>query len=249
MKKLRAIIVDDEENARFLLKSYLADYPDIEVVAECCDGFEGAIAAKQFLPDLIFLDIQMPRLTGFEMLELLEEIPMIIFSTAFDEFAIKAFEYGAVDYLLKPFSSLRFEKAIEKVMNRSMLKNDEPVKKIVDFVQNHQETIHRIAVKKNNLLSILPSSSIRHIEAQDDFVFIYTIQGERFTKNLTMKYLEDHLDSKEFIRVHRSHMIRIDQVGGIELFEKDSHLLRLKDGKTISMSKSGYKKLKDLLKM
>lgn len=249
MKILKTIIIDDEENARTLIKSYLSEYKEIEIIAECVDGFEGALKIKELSPDLIFLDIQMPRLNGFEMLELMDQFPLIIFSTAYDEFALKAFEFGAVDYLLKPYSAARLKKALEKAFSRHEKQEESAIPKMVEYVKQNQEILQRIAVKKNHSIQILPISAIRHFEAQDDYVYIYTNQNERFIKNLTMKYLEDHLDSRDFIRVHRSHIIRLDQVSGIEHWEKDTYLLKLKDETKIPLSKSGYKKLKELLKL
>lgn len=248
-EKIKALIIDDEPHARLLIKSYLASSDAIELIGECSDGFEGAMKIKQLEPDLIFLDVQMPKLNGFEMLELLEKIPLVVFSTAYDEFALRAFEFGAVDYLLKPFNQSRFEKAIQKALAKSSEGNTQDLHNMVEFVRDEQEIINRIAVKKNNGFSILNTSTIQHFEAQDDYVFIFTDSGERFMKNLTMKYLEDHLDGHDFIRVHRSHIIRMDQINKIELWEKDSHLLTLKSGKTVPVSKSGYKKLKDTLKL
>lgn len=245
--KLKAIIIDDESNARVLIKSYLAQYDNIELLAECADGFDGALKIKQLNPDLVFLDIQMPKLTGFEMLELIDRPPMIVFSTAYDEFAIKAFEFGAVDYLLKPFNQARFARAIQKALSKKHENTVQSLQPMLEFVRDGQEILQRIAVKKNNSIRILMASTIQHIEAQDDYVFIFTTNGDRYIKSISLKYLEDHLDPMEFVRVHRSHLIRLDQVADIERYEKESFMVKLKGGGSVPASKSGYKRLKDIL--
>ena len=249
--KYKVIIIDDEAPARMLIENYLGKYDDIEIVGICENGFQGAIKIKELKPDMVFLDIQMPKLNGFEMLELIENPPQIIFSTAFDEFAIKAFEYGAADYLLKPFSQKRFDTAIEKAKQKiNQVKQPEnSFNNMLAFVREEQEIIHRIVVKNNSKIEIILTKIIERIEAQDDYVFIYTQTGERFLKNTTMNYLEKHLDPKEFVRVHRSNIIRMDRIEKIESWEKDSHILIMKSKETIKSSRNGYKKLMAALKM
>ena len=251
INKYKVIIIDDEAPARMLMENYLSKHDDMEIVGICENGFQGAIKIKELNPDIVFLDIQMPKLNGFEMLELIENPPQIIFSTAFDEFAIKAFEFGAADYLLKPFSQKRFDAAMEKAKQKikNIKQPSNSFNNMLAFVREEQEIIHRIVVKNNNKIEIILTKNIERIEAQDDYVFIYTIEGKRFLKNTTMTYLEKHLDPKEFVRVHRSNIIRLDRIRKIESWDKDSHILIMKSDEAIKSSRNGYRKLMTALKM
>ena len=246
--KLRAIIIEDEQPARELLKAYLNEFKDIELVAECEDGFTGVKAVAEYHPDLILLDIQMPKLSGFEMLELLDEVPEIIFTTAFDEFALKAFEMNAVDYLMKPFSQERFSKAIEKVYQR--LSNRQPardnVKKMVEQVKDAKETLSRLFVKTGNHIDVIPVEEIIRIEAQDDYVDIFTSKG-KYLKKETMSYLENHLPADTFMRVHRSQIVNLNRIEKIEKYGKESYLLILDEGSKVKVSKNRIKELKGQL--
>lgn len=246
---MRAIIIEDELPARQIIRSYIINHPEIELVGEFENGYDGAIAIKNLNPDLVFLDIQMPKLNGFEMLEMIDNPPLIIFTTAFDEFAIKAFEINAIDYLLKPFLPERFAKAISKA--QSYIKNihSKPVdyKAIIEFVNNQTEIINRIVVKLQNRIEIILVSDIERFEAQDDYVYIFLKNGNRFIKEITMKYLETHLNPKDFIRVHRSYIIRLDQVSRIVQDDKDNYKIILKSQFEIPVSRSGYKLLKDAM--
>lgn len=251
MEKIKVIIVDDEPNARLLIRNYLDLDTNFQIIGEAENGFDGALKIRQLNPDLVFLDVQMPKLTGFEMLEVIDNIPQIIFSTAYDEFALKAFEFGAVDYLLKPYSQARFAKALEKVKSKSPggSSTNGNLKDMIEFVREGQEMLNRIAVKTNNNINILMTENIYHIEAQDDYVFIYTKTGDRYIKDFTMKYLDEHLDAKEFVRVHRSHIVRMDQIAKIENIDRESHILIMKNKVQIPASKNGYKALKDVLNL
>jgi len=246
MDKIRAIIIEDEELGRKLIQNYLKDVPEIEIVAECENGFEGIKSIQELKPDLIFLDIQMPKLNGFEMLEILEEKPEVIFTTAYNQYAINAFEINAIDYLMKPFSKERLIEALHKAEKR--IRSNEPQdKNIQKLVQQPlNEIIERIVVKSNTKISVIPVEKIRYIEAQDDYVMIYTTEGKHL-KQSTMKYFEQHLDPKHFMRVHRSYIIRFDQVVQLEPYGKDSYVAKLKDGPGIPISKSGFKNLKEIL--
>ncbi len=242
---MKAIIIDDEAPARNLIKTFLLDYPEIEIIGEAADGFSGVKLINNLHPDLVFLDIKMPKLNGFELLELIENKPLIIFSTAFDDFAIQAFEKNAIDYLLKPFSKERFRKSIEKVREKwnSTHTKNQYAEEIIEFSKNAQGTLNRIAIKQNSKIVIVPSDEITHIEAQDDYVFIHT-EKNRYLKHERMKYLEAHLDSSVFLRVHRSYIVNINFIDKIELYEKDSYQLTLTSKNTVKVSKSGYKLLK-----
>ncbi len=246
MEKVKVVIIEDEELGRELIKNYLKEEENVEILAECENGFEGIKAIQDLKPDLVFLDIQMPKLNGFEMLEILDEKPEIIFTTAYNQYAIQAFELNAVDYLLKPFSKERLLDALEKAISRIKI-NQPRTDKINKLIQQPlDEIIERIVVKSNTKIKVIPVDKIRYLEAQDDYVMIYTFEG-RHLKQATMKYFEEHLDPKEFMRVHRSYIIRLDQVVQLEPYGKDSYVAKLKDGPTVKISKSGFKNLKEKL--
>lgn len=242
---IKTIIVDDEPLARMVILEYLQSYSDIEISAECGDGFEGAKMIQQHRPDLIFLDIQMPKLTGFEMLEILDEMPNVIFTTAFDEFAIKAFEKNAIDYLLKPISKTRFEQALAKF--RSNFQRT-PTKEIAAKVEaiREEEVLERIVVKNGTQIKIIPVQQVVFLEAYDDYVKIHTKDG-MFLKNKTMASFEKQLDPKQFVRVHRSYIAKVDQLAKIEPLEKESYIATLLTGEKINISKSGYARLKQII--
>jgi len=220
----------------------------IEVLQECNDGFEGLKAIQQHQPDLIFLDVQMPKINGFEMLELVEQPPSVIFTTAFDEYAIKAFEAHAVDYLLKPFSKDRFNKAIEKYLAQSPAPAQQTKKTedLLEAVASSPAQHERIVVKTGTKVKIIPVQDVQYLQADDDYVSVFTQEGS-YLKNKTMNFFEQMLDPRYFVRVHRSYIIAIQQITRIDPYEKDSHLAILKSGAKIPVSKSGYVKLKGVL--
>ena len=241
----KAIITDDEPLARQLIRTLLLPYTQIEVVAECGDGFEGFKAIQEHNPDLLFLDIQMPRLNGFEMLELLEAPPAVIFTTAFDEYALKAFEAYAIDYLLKPINKDRFDKAIQKWLNQAQVRETTQVSALLGnpVYEGYQ---HRIVVKDNGLIRIIPAQDIFYIEANDDYIKIVTDDGSYLKKN-TLSHIEQTLDPQQFVRVHRSYLVPVTQLMRIEPYEKESHIALLHCGAKVLVSKSGMAKLKSLL--
>lgn len=241
---IRTILIDDEPLARDIVKYYLQGFPDIEVVAECSDGFEGLKAIQQFRPDFIFLDIQMPKINGFEMLELVENPPAVIFTTAFDEYAIKAFEVNAVDYLLKPIEQDRFQQALKKLPAK--LKQPALPEELLETAGMSPAQHNRVVVKTDGVIKIIPTADIHYFEADDDQVKISTTEGH-FHKNKTMSYFEQTLDAEQFIRIHRSYLINLSQVNKIELKEKDSYIVLLKSDIWLPVSKTGYIKLKAAL--
>jgi len=245
-QKIKAIIVEDEKLARDLLKNYLNDHSCVELVEECADGFSGIKAIQQYKPDLVFLDIQMPKLTGFEMLELLDYTPGIIFTTAYDQYAIKAFEHNAVDYLLKPFSRERFASAIEKAIEKIGNKDDESekIKKLSE--DTIEDYLRRVVVKSHQKISVFPVENIRYIESQDDYVMIYTTESKHL-KQKTMKFFESHLDPGQFVRIHRTYIVNVEQIIQLEPYEKDSYVCVIKDGSKLKVSQSGLKILKQRL--
>jgi len=246
MENLKAIIIDDEELARSLIRNYLKELPGIQILAECENGFEGIKAITELKPDIVFLDIQMPKLNGFEMLELLDNPPEIVFITAHNEFAIRAFEMNAVDYLLKPYSRDRLVTAVQKAAERIRTGKREP-EKITGLVrQPLAETLERIVVRSGSRIKVIPVDKITRFEAQDDYVMLHTDEGHHM-KQGTMKYFEDHLDPSKFIRIHRSHIVRIDQVTQLEPYSKENYILKLKNGTSLKVSRSGLKSLKDKL--
>jgi two-component system, LytTR family, response regulator len=243
---MKIIIIDDEPLARSIIREYLQYHPELELVAECNDGFEGVKAIQQYQPDLIFLDIQMPKINGFEMLELIEEPPAVIFTTAFDEFAIKAFESHAVDYLLKPFSRERFDKAISKWLQSGKTSSKEQLAPLLESVSSSPAEQHRVVVKLSGKIRIIPVEDIHFLEAADDYVKIHTREGA-FLKNKTMGHFETVLNKNQFVRTHRSYMVNITEITRIDPYEKDNHLAILKTGARVPVSKTGYFKLKSVL--
>lgn len=242
---IKVIIIDDEPLARDVIKEYLRAYPFINVMQECGDGFEGVKAISQFQPDLIFLDVQMPKITGFEMLELLNPAPAVIFTTAFDEYAIKAFDAHAIDYLLKPFSRERFDKAIQKWKAENGQSKTATVQLEESFPASAEQHT-RVVVKTGNNIRIIPMHEIEYLQADDDYVKIHTKEGS-FLKKKTISYYEQVMDPSQFVRVHRSFIVQVQQVTRIEPYEKDGHIAILKSGEKIPISKTGYPKLKSIL--
>jgi two-component system, LytTR family, response regulator len=243
---IKAILIDDEPLARSIVAEYLQAYPEITIAQECNDGFEGVKAIGQHKPDLIFLDIQMPKINGFEMLELIEQPPSVIFTTAFDEYAMKAFEAHAIDYLLKPFSKERFDKALQKWLSQRT--QNEPIQKsILQSEELRQpEEKNRIVVREAGNIRIIPINEVQYIEAYDDYVKIYTGK-EMFLKKKTMSFYEQNLDPSQFVRVHRSYILQLSHLTRIEPLEKDTHIALLKSGAKIPLSRAGYTKMKEVL--
>ncbi len=244
----KVLIIDDEPLARSIVKEYLQKHTDLEISQECNNGFEGLKAIQQHEPDLIFLDIQMPKINGFEMLELVENPPSVIFATAFDDYAIKAFEAHAIDYLLKPFNQERFDKAIEKwhdQRNKNIGK-EKNTQDLLETASHSPSQSHRIVVKNGSKIKIIPVQDVLYLEAADDYVKIHTKEGY-FLKNKTMGHFEDVLDGMHFVRSHRSFIVNVQQITRIDPYEKDSHVAVLKTGAQIPISRSGYGKLKEVL--
>lgn len=245
MEKIKILIIDDETPARELIKHYLKEVDSIEVIAECADGFSGLKSITTMKPDLVFLDIQMPRLTGIEMVEVLTEKPEIIFTTAYDQFAIRAFELNAVDYLMKPFPKRRFLDAVNKAIDkiRSGKGNKEPASQLLSKKPESSSPVNRIVVRKGNAINLIPVEQIRYVEAQDDYVMIFHSSGKAL-KQQTMKFYEDNLSKTEFVRIHRSYIVNIEAIKGIEPYGKDNHIAILHSGDKLPVSRAGYKHLK-----
>jgi two-component system LytT family response regulator len=239
-KTLRAIIVDDEELARGFLREMLALHPDIEVVAECPNGFEAVKAIGDARPDLLFLDVQMPKLDGFEVLELIEPGPVVIFVTAYDEYAMRAFDAHAVDYLLKPFSRARFDLALERA--RLRLGEHRPPPELGPSARAPGERPQRIVVKDGPRVHVIPIDRLDYAEAQDDYVALHS-GGRSYLKQQPIASLESQLDPARFVRIHRSVIVNLERVARIEPYGKESRIAILADGARLPVSRSGYARL------
>ncbi|HVG25694.1 MAG TPA: LytTR family DNA-binding domain-containing protein [Thermoanaerobaculia bacterium] len=239
---IRVIIVDDEEPARAIVREYLADYPQFAVVAECTNGYEAVKAVAEHRPDLLFLDIQMPKLDGFEVLELLDARPQVVFVTAYDEYAIRAFEVHAIDYLLKPFTAQRFAEVVahaEAMVQRGVPANENAAAAV-------KKPLQRIAFRDGGAIEVVPVQRIDYIEAQDDYVHVHS-RGRRHVKQQTLGELEALLDPARFIRIHRSYIVNLESLAKVEPYAKDSRVAVLKDGTKVPVSRAGYERLRGLL--
>lgn len=237
---IKAIIIDDEPLACQLLQEMLKAHPEIQVEAVCHDGFAGLKEINARNPDLIFLDIQMPKITGIEMLELIPNPPKVIFTTAYDKYAIKAFEVNALDYLLKPYAPERLALAIEKMKSRVGVEN--PAQKSIAT----PESSARIVVKEGNTIKVIPVKDVLYLEAASDYVKVHT-QDRYYLKHGTMHHFEEVLTPSNFVRVHRSYLLNLEYINKLELYEKGGHCVILKNNAVIPVSKSGYMRLKDYL--
>ncbi|HEX2967964.1 MAG TPA: LytTR family transcriptional regulator DNA-binding domain-containing protein [Bacteroidales bacterium] len=248
MDPVRITIIDDEAPAREIIKHYLSEVEGVEIVAECSDGFSGLKTIASLKPDLVFLDIQMPRLTGIELVEVMTEKPEIIFTTAYDQYAIRAFELNAVDYLMKPYQKRRFLEAVKKAIDKihSGKGNMEPGNQLLAKKPEEAGPLNRFVVRKGNAINLIPVNQIKYIEAQDDYVMIHHAEGKAL-KQQTMKFCEDNLPSKDFVRIHRSYIVNVSEIKRIEPYGKDNHVAILNTGEKIPVSRSGYQQLKDEL--
>lgn len=244
-KKIRAVIVDDEELARQIIREYLSPHTEIEVVAECANGFEAVKAVAEQKPDLVFLDIQMPKLDGFEVLELIGAGPAIVFVTAHDTYAIRAFEAHAVDYLLKPFGADRFEAALDRATQRLGGKLPPPPE-LAASARPPSQYLERLAVKDGTRVFIIPVAKLDYAEAQDDYVEL-NAEGKKYLKQQTISSLESALDPSRFVRIHRSHIVNVERIIKVEPYAKDSHVAVLANGKQLPVSRAGYARLRTLL--
>jgi len=240
---IKTIIIDDEPLAASIVQEYLSEFPQFEIVKVCQDGFEGLKAVQLFQPDLIFLDVQMPKITGFEMLELVENPPAVIFTTAFDEFAVKAFDAMAIDYLLKPFSMSRFSQAIDKFLQQFLVENNTTKSEEFSGLAEKRE---RLVVRIKNEIKIIPTAQVVYFEAEDDYIAIHTQSG-KYLKKMTMKSLEEAMDPSKFVRVHRSFILNVNQIAKIEPYERENYLVKLLNGGQVPVSKSGYSRLRQVL--
>jgi len=272
-RKIRTVVVDDEALARQVLREFLGAHPEIEIVAECANGFEAVKATTELEPELLFLDIQMPKLDGFEVLELLGTDPVVVFVTAFDNYAIKAFEVHAVDYLLKPYGADRFEAALGRAKERLSAKRsgratagesgtgtDEDAKaagaaqaspqqkaaELAAAARPPAQYLERIPVRDGTRVFIIPIAKLDYIEAQDDYVALCS-EGKKQLKQQTISSLEVALDPSRFMRIHRSYIVNVERVTRVEPYAKDSHVAVLANGAQIPVSRAGYSRLRAFL--
>jgi two-component system LytT family response regulator len=246
MTKMKVAIVDDEELARKLLREYLSADDDIEIVAECANGFEAVKAVTDLKPDLLLLDIQMPRLDGFEVLELIGREVDVIFVTAYDKYALRAFEVHAVDYLLKPFSSDRLREALGRARKRLTTRKLLPVKELTASARPADSKFERVLIRDGSNVHVIPVSKLDYVEAQDDYVS-FRSEGKTYLKQQTLGEVEAALDPAQFVRIHRSYILNIERLAKLELYAKDSHAAILRDGTRLPVSRSGYARLTAVL--
>ncbi|MGB9989326.1 LytR/AlgR family response regulator transcription factor [Massilia sp. SM-13] len=242
---MKVIIVDDEMLARGVVREYLAEHGDVEVLAECGNGFEAVKAITELEPDLVFLDIQMPKLDGFEVAELVGSKTRFIFATAFDQYAIKAFDHHALDYLLKPFSQQRFDQALAHARASLGDRGTEAAVEAVvrDVASTRARPLGRVLIRDGAKVHVIPAEKIDYIEAQDDYVQVHT-EGKALLKNQRLSELESQLEAEKFFRIHRSYLVNIECVSRIEQVSKDSHVAVLKSGPRLPISRSGYQKIR-----
>jgi two-component system LytT family response regulator len=246
---LHVVIVDDEPLARAVVREYLGAHPGIEIVAECGNGFEAVKAVTELSPDLMFLDVQMPKLSGFEVLELLgREVP-VIFTTAYDQYALRAFEVHAVDYLLKPFSEERFAEALSRARERLHAKAQDGSEPAIDALTDAVRSkgpLERVLIRDGAQVHVLPVERVDYVEAQDDYV-CFVSEGRQYLKDQTLAAVEGLLDPARFVRIHRSYLLNIERIARVELYAKDSRVAILRDGRRLPVSRAGYARLAKLL--
>ncbi len=250
VQSIRAVIVDDEDLARMLVREFLSTHGDVEVIAECSNGFEAVKTITETKPDLVFLDVQMPKLDGFEVLELASAEPAVVFTTAYDQYAMKAFDAHAVDYLLKPFSAERFDVALDRARER-LRAHAAPITptvaaELAASARAPQQYAERIVVKDGAKVTIIPVDKLDYVDAQDDYVALHSMKRS-YLKQQTISSLEAALDPKQFVRIHRSCIVNIERIAKIEPYTKDSRVAILHDTTRLPVSRAGYTRLSALL--
>lgn len=238
----KCLIIDDEPLAIDLVAEYLEAFPELAVVGTCLNGFEAARAIHEEKPDLIFLDVQMPKLTGFELLSLLEDPPAVIFTTAYDQYALQAFEQQALDYLLKPYSEARFRDAVQRFLDNP--KQKEPAAGSLSMGGKHE----RLVIKDGPDIHLIPFAALIRVMAEGDYVKLFTTE-DAYMKKQTLQSLEQELPADRFVRVHRSHLIHLAFLKRVEPYGKNDHLAIMKDGDQVPVSRSGYQRLRDALRL
>ena len=243
---LRVVIVDDEPLARAMVRQCIQSHAGVEIVAECANGFEAVKAVAELSPDLLFLDVQMPKLSGFEVLELIGHDVAVVFTTAYDQYALRAFEVHAVDYLLKPFTEERFAEALSRARARLSAKDVLPLEALAADAKPRQAPLERVLIRDGSQVHVLPVERIDYVEAQDDYV-AFNSDGKSHLKDQTLGSVEAALDPGRFVRIHRSYLLNIDRIARVELYAKDSRVAVLRDGTRLPVSRAGYARLAKLL--
>lgn len=244
---MRALIVDDEVLARQALRELLADHPEVEVVGEAANGFEAVKLAEELAPDLMFLDIQMPKLSGFEVLELLGERVAVVFVTAYDEYAVKAFDVHAVDYLLKPVEPERLAAALGRAAERLATGAARPASDgLAAAALPPGRALERVLIREEGRIHVLAIGRLDFVEAKDDYLS-FASAGKRYSKQQTMADLEAQLDGRRFVRIHRSYLLNVERLARLELYAKDSWIAILQDGTKLPVSRTGHARLRELL--
>jgi two-component system LytT family response regulator len=243
---LRVVIVDDEPLARAVVREFLSAHAGVEVVAECANGFEAVKAVAELRPDLMFLDVQMPKLSGFEVLELIGRDVPVVFTTAHDQYALRAFEVHAVDYLLKPFSEERLAEALSRARARLLSRDSTAIEALITDARPRGTPIGRVLIRDGSQVHVLAVDRIDYVEAQDDYVSFHA-EGKQYLKDQTLGSVESSLDPTRFVRVHRSYLLNVDRIARVELYAKDSRVAILRDGKRLPVSRAGYARLAKLL--
>jgi two-component system LytT family response regulator len=244
--RLRVVVVDDEALARGVLREYLTNVPDIDVVAECANGFEAVKAVAELHPDVMFLDVQMPKLDGFEVLELVGRDVAVVFVTAYDQYALRAFDVHAVDYLVKPYNEERLRAAVDHVRERLGRGDKVPVPEIADAARPRQGFAGRILVRDGSRVHVLPVQKIDYVQAQDDYVS-FRFEGKDYLKEQTLAQVEAELDPEKFVRIHRSYVLNVDRLARVEIDSRENRIAILADGRQLPVSRAGYKRLSSLL--
>jgi two-component system LytT family response regulator len=246
-RPLRLAIVDDEPLARAVLREYLADEPDVDIVAECANGFEAVKAVSDLKPDLLLLDVQMPKLTGFEVLELVGRDVAVIFTTAFDEYALRAFEVHAVDYLLKPFGADRLRAALDRARERVARRTPPPTDELLAAARPPGSSMARVLVRDGPRVHVIPIEKIDYVQAQDDYV-CFRSEGKDYLKDQTMAQAEAALDPKQFVRIHQSYLLNMQRLARVDVDERENRIAVLHDGRRLPVSRTGYARLSEALK-
>jgi len=244
--KIRAVIIDDEPLARQVIREFLENHPEVEITGETGNPLKALEIIRVEKPDLLFLDIQMPEMNGFELLDQLTNPPTIIFCTAYDEFAIKAFEANAIDYLLKPFDQERFDRALEKA--RRFIKGEAPapqMDRLLHYLTQHQRPM-RFLVKKGNRMVVVSPDELLWVEAQEDYSLLHTEKGN-FLVSRSLQELEKRLSSSGFMRIHRSALVNSQAIKEIHPWSSGRYLLILKNGDRVESSKSGAHLIRKML--
>jgi len=248
MKEIIALIIDDEELGRRIIREYLGSHPEVEVRAECQDAYEALEAIDKHHPDLLFLDIQMPGIDGFELLGMLDEVPLVIFSTAYDQYALKAFEVNAIDYLLKPYDQERFDMALERAKRdlQSQEAGQQRIEQLLDHLRKEKGYLKKLLIKQPGKIIILNTGEIQWIEAMADYVNIHTLK-ETYLVQQSLNHLESRLDPNRFVRIHRSYIVNLDAVEEIVSWANGRYKVFLQGGEELTISRSGAKRLKKLM--